>query len=99
MYKSNRIILRDKYSKILIEISDIIDTLSIRNQRGFIIEHGYELINNVLQMERNYNDTSEAIKIIGSNKWKTLKKLWNRLREIEHEDSMIINVKRGHNGR
>lgn len=91
MFKNNRRILRDEYSQILIDLSNIIDSLSIFDNRGFIIQEGYDIINEILQMERNCKDISEQIEIIGKNNWKRLKNNWKRLREIENEDLKLIN--------
>jgi hypothetical protein len=82
--------LRREYTEILIEALQVISTLDVRDNHGKIVESGATIIDSVLTMERQRKDISEQIQIIGRDKWLKLKKLWNRMREIETEDKTLI---------
>lgn len=84
--------LRREFTEILIEALQIISTLDIRDKQGKIVESGASIIDSVLTMERQRKDISEQIQIIGKDKWLKLKKIWNRMREIEAEDKFLIST-------
>lgn len=84
--------LRREFTGILIEALRIISTLDIRDKQGKIVESGASIIDSVLTMERQKKDISEQIQIIGKDKWLKLKKIWNRMREIEVEDKFLIST-------
>lgn len=83
--------LREEYIELVNTSLALIAELDVRDQNGKIIETGYSVVNTVLTMERMSKDITEQVDIIGKDKWKKLKTIWNRMREIEQEDKRLTN--------
>lgn len=81
--------LREEYIELMNTSLVLIAELDVRDQNGKIIEAGYYVVNTVLTMERMGKDITEQIDIIGKDKWKKLKTIWNRMREIEIIDKKL----------
>ena len=77
---------RLKYHKLAMEIQVILDGMNITDEMGRIKEYGYEVISKIVKQNRGGKDISEAVDIVGPEKWNKLCRIWKSMKELSEYD-------------
>lgn len=82
--------IRSKYSKLASEAKEILESLTVKDKHGKILEQGHSLVYKVQEKARSGKDIHEAVEVIGKDKWLRLQEIWKTLQSLEAEEQKII---------